>query len=667
MTTQAHIRKGPLRITDTTLRDGHQCTVATRMRTADLEELVSDLDNCGFYSLEAWGGATFDVATRYLAEDPWERLRIFKKLAVKTPLQMLIRGQNLVGYRHYADDLVMAFCHKAAESGIEIFRVFDALNDLRNLEACFKAIETTGKHIQGTICYSITESHLGGPIFNLEYYVKKAQALRDMGADSICIKDMAGMIAPMDTFALVKAIKAAVNLPLQLHTHYTSGMASMSLLKAAEAGVDVVDCCLAPLALRASQPAVEPIIVALQGTDHDTGLDINKMFKLNQKLEKMLPKYRDYMNTSKFSMIDTEVLVHQIPGGMISNLVEQLREADALDRLDEVFKELPQARKDMGFPPLVTPTSQIVGVQAVNNVIFGRYKMITDQVKDYAAGMYGRPPAPMDPEFVKMCLKDYKYKTPITSRPADVLSPELKKAEEATKGIAKSLEDVLTYALYPVTGMRFLKWKYGLEPLPDDVLGKSLEDIRKEDDMIKRVKAGQLNELPTELKTNMAPPKTGHGRAYNVYIDDEFFRIEVEAADGSAMPAVTSQPATAPVARVEAPVAKPAPAPTPSPAPAPVAAAPVAARAPAPQPAVVGTTPSTNSHPETSIKAPMPGILVRYHVKEGDQVNAGDVIVILEAMKMENALPAPIKGIVKKLTVNPGLKVTKDQVLAIIG
>ncbi|MSQ32699.1 MAG: pyruvate carboxylase subunit B [Dehalococcoidia bacterium] len=665
MTTQLHIRKGPLRITDTTLRDGHQCTVATRMRTADLEELVSDLDNCGFYSLEAWGGATFDVATRYLAEDPWERLRIFKKLAVKTPLQMLIRGQNLVGYRHYADDLVMAFCHKAAESGIEIFRVFDALNDLRNLESCFKAIETTGKHIQGTVCYSITESHLGGPIFNLEYYVKKAQTLRDMGADSICIKDMAGMIAPMDAFALVKAIKSAVNLPLQLHTHYTSGMASMSLLKAAEAGVDIVDCCLAPLALRASQPAVEPIIVALQGTDHDTGLDINKMFKLNLKLEKMLPKYRDYINTSKFSIIDTEVLVHQIPGGMISNLVEQLREADALDRLDEVFKELPRARKDMGFPPLVTPTSQIIGVQAINNVIFGRYKMITDQVKDYAAGMYGRPPAPMDPEFVKMCLKDYKYKTQITSRPADVLTPELKKAEEATKGIAKNLEDVLTYALYPVTGMRFLKWKYGIEPLADDVVGKSLDDIRKEDDMIKRVKAGQLNELPTELKTNLAPAKTGHGRAYNVYIDDEFFRIEVEAADGSPMAAVTSQPAPAPVARVETPATRPAPAPTP--APAPVAAAPVAARAPVPQPTAISATPSTNSHPETSIKAPMPGILVRYHVKEGDQVNAGDVIVILEAMKMENALPAPITGTIKKLTVVPGLKVTKDQVLAIIG
>ena len=666
MVSQTQPRKIPLRITDTTLRDGHQCTVATRMRTADLEELVSDLDNCGFFSLEAWGGATFDVATRYLAEDPWERLRIFKKLAVKTPLQMLIRGQNLVGYRHYADDVVMAFCHKAAESGIEIFRIFDALNDLRNLEACFRAIEKTGKHIQGTICYSITESHLGGPIFNLEYYVKKAQALRDMGADSICIKDMAGMIAPMDAFALVKAIKATVNLPLQLHTHYTSGMASMSVMKAAEAGVDAVDCCLAPLALRASQPAVEPIIVAMQGTDRDTGLDINKMFKLEQKLEKILPKYRDYMNTSKFSMIDTEVLIHQIPGGMISNLVEQLREADALDRLDEVFKELPQARKDMGFPPLVTPTSQIVGVQAVNNVIFGRYKMITDQVKDYAAGMYGRPPAPMNPDFVKMCLKDYKYKEPITSRPADVISPELKKAEEATKAIAKNLEDVLTYALYSVTGMRFLKWKYGLEPLPDDVLGKSLEDIRKEDDMIKRVKAGQLNELPAELKPNMTPPKTGHGRAYNVYIDDEFFRIEVEPADGSPMPSATPQPAQAPTSRVEASVARQTPAVIPTPTPV-EASVPAAARVPASQPAAVSATPSTNSHPETSIKAPMPGILVRYHVKEGDQVNAGDVVVILEAMKMENALPAPIKGTIKKLTVNPGLKVTKDQVLAIIG
>jgi len=314
-----------VKITDTTFRDAHQSTLATRMRTEDMEVLAEEMDRVGFYSMEVWGGATFDVTTRFLYEDPWERVRRLKQKIRKTPLQMLLRGQNLVGYRNYPDDVVRAFIHKAAEVGIDVFRVFDAVNDERNFEVPFKAIKECGKHIQGSICYSLTQRKLGGPIYNVEYYVTKARRLVDMGIDSLCIKDMAGLLAPYDAYALIKALKEAVNVPIHLHTHYTSGMASMTYLKAIEAGVDIIDCCLAPLALRTSQPAVEPIVVALEGTERDTGLDLNLLFRLGQKLEEILPKYKDLIDTTRFSVIDTRVLMHQIPGGMMSNLIAQLK------------------------------------------------------------------------------------------------------------------------------------------------------------------------------------------------------------------------------------------------------------------------------------------------------------------------------------------------------
>ena len=374
--------KNPLKITDTTFRDGHQCTVATRMRTEDLESIAEKMDRAGFHSVEMWGGATFDVATRFLAQDPWERVTVLKKLMPKTPFQMLLRGQNLVGYRNYPDDVVKAFVEHSAEVGIDIFRIFDALNDPLNMQASIRAVKESGKHAQAAICYSVTEGRLGGDIYTVDYYVAKALAYQELGADSICIKDMAGIIGPYDAETLVKAIKAKTGLPLHLHTHYTSGMASMAVLKAAEAGVDVVDACLAPLALRAAQPAVEPIVVTLEGTDRDTGLDLAYLRELGQHFEAVVPKYRDYVDSTRFALIDTGVLEHQVPGGMISNLVAQLKEADALDRLPEVYEELPKTRKDMGNPPLVTPSSQVVCVQAVNNVLFGRYKMITDQFKD---------------------------------------------------------------------------------------------------------------------------------------------------------------------------------------------------------------------------------------------------------------------------------------------
>ena len=487
--------KNPVKITDLTFRDGHQSTVATRMRTEDMIPIAEEMNKAGFYSMEVWGGATFDVPTRFLNEDPWDRPRILKKLMPDTPLQMLLRGQNLVGYRHYADDVVTAFVHHAAEVGIDIFRVFDALNDERNFITSLKAIKECGKHAQLSLCYSLTERKLGGPVYNIDYYVKKARILEDMGADSLCIKDMAGLLAPDDAYNLVTALKKEISIPIQLHTHYTSGMASMSVLKAIEAGVDIVDTALAPFALRSSHPAIEPLVVALQGTDRDTGLDLAHLFKLGHYLESIAPKYRDFLNTTRMSVIDTGVLMHQIPGGMTTNLVAQLRECNALHRIDEVYEELPRTRKELGYPPLVTPTSQIVGVQAVQNVLIGRYKLVPRQVQDYVYGLYGRPPAPIDPEVQEIVLRHYpRGKTPITCRPADILEPELDKAREAVKDFTQDIGDVLIAAIYPITGLRFLRWKYGLETPPPSVKPKTMEDIKREDELIAKVKAGKLVE-----------------------------------------------------------------------------------------------------------------------------------------------------------------------------
>ena len=625
-------KKNPLKITDTTFRDGHQSSLATRMRTEDMEPIAAEMDKAGFYAMEVWGGATFDVPTRFLNEDPWEKPRILKRLMPNTPLQMLLRGQNLVGYRHYADDVVFAFVHKAAEVGIDIFRVFDAVNDERNFEAPFKAIKECGKHIQGTVCYSLTERKLGGPIYNIDYYVNKAIILQDMGADSICIKDMAGLAAPYDIYKLVKALKAVLKVPIEFHTHYTSGMASMSCLKAAEAGVDIIDTALAPFALRSSQPAVEPIVVALEGTPRDTGLNLAHLFKLGQYIESIAPKYRESLNTTKMSVIDTGVLVHQIPGGMMSNLVSQLREAGALDRIDEVYKELPRTRKELGNPPLVTPSSQIIGIQAVQNVLMGRYKMISGQVKDYIYGLYGKPPAEIDPEVQKIALKGYERgEEPITGRAADILEPEMEKAKEATKDIARDDGDVLIYALYPTTGMRYLRWKYGLEEPPPETKPRTLDDVKREDELIAAAKAGRLVK-----KVEKPVPLKGPGlRAYNVFVGDEYYQVEVEPAGGTRL--------------INSPVASAAP---------PKPAETVAARETREAPAVAS---------EGAVLAPMPGIIIRYEVAQGQAVKAGDTIVILEAMKMESVLPAPIDGTVRELRVKPGDRVAKDDIIAVIG
>ena len=647
----------PLKITDTTLRDAHQSLAATRMRTSDMEPIAAEMDRAGFWSAEVWGGATFDVATRFLAEDPWERVRVLKRLMPNTPLQMLLRGQNLVGYRNYADDVVTAFVDHAAEVGIDVFRVFDAVNDERNFETAANAIKEAGKHFQASICYSVTESHMGGAIYNLDYFVNKAKTLQDMGADSLCIKDMAGLLAPYDAYDLVKALKENLSIPIHLHNHYTSGMASMTILKAVEAGIDIVDTCLSPYAMRTSQPAIEPLTVALQGTDRDPGLDLSHLLKLSEYFEAISPMYRGYFDTTRASVVDTSVLSHQIPGGMASNLISQLKEADALDRLEEVYQELPRVRKELGFPPLVTPTSQIVGTQAVQNVLFGRYTMVSTQVKDYVYGLYGRTPAPIDPGVTKEVLKDYERgQEPVSGRAADYLEPEMDQAKEATDGLAQDIGDVLTYALYPVTGLRFLKWKYGLEPIPDEVKAKTLEQINAEEELVSKAKAGLLVEKGSqEAAATAGSSGPATGRAFNVYVGNEKYQVQVESlgdggVGGIAAPSgYTVTPAITPV--IAAPHAQPSTPPTPHPietTPAPASAA---------QESVDGT----------AIRAPMPGIMLRYSVEVGQQVKKGAPVLVLEAMKMENSIPSPVDGTVRELKVSPGNWVKKNDILAIIG
>lgn len=619
----------PVKITDTTLRDGHQSLMATRLRMDDMTPIAAEMDAVGFDAMEVWGGATFDAATRFLGEDPWERLRAFKALIPNTPLSMLLRGQSLVGYRTYANDVVDAFVQQAADVGIDIFRVFDALNDPVNLDRAAQAVKRSGKHLQLTICYSVTEEgRLGGAYYNLDYYLGKAKRLESMGADSICIKDMGGLLAPYDAYELVSALKDAVDVPLQLHCHYTSGMASMSALKAIEAGVDGVDTCIAPLALRTAQPAIEPLLFALRGGERDPALDLDKILEIGDYFEGVLPKYRQYLETPRTAVIDARVLNHQIPGGMMSNLVSQLREAGALDRLDEVLAEIPRTRKDLGYPPLVTPMSQMTGAQAVNNVLFGRYAMITGAVREYAAGMYGAPPAAIDSELADKALSDGQAR--IQGNPADALAPEMDAARDAVAAITSDIEDALTYALYPVTGLNFLRIKHGLDDMPDDMKPEPPESAAE---------PAQAAAAPAD-----APPPSASARSFNVYVGGDLFEVTVDpiAADG----AMSVAPATAAAPSRPRAAASPAAAQT---------------AVPAQQPAA--TDLSAN---DTLVAAPIPGVVLRYEVEVGQAVAEGDAVVVLEAMKMENTLPAPVSGTVKALLADLGATVAKDAPLAVI-
>ncbi len=405
--------KNPVKVEDLSLRDGHQSLFATRGRTEDMIPVAEMMDEVGFWAVETWGGATFDTMHRFLNEDPWERIRTLKRYFKKTPFSMLLRGQNLVGYRNYADDVAKAFVERAAENGMDIFRTFDALNDYRNFETVVPAIKAAGKHFQGCMCYTMTEPRMGGDVYNIDYFVERAKALEAMGADSICVKDMAGLLAPYDAYELVKALKANVKAPIHLHSHFTSGMSPMTHLKAIEAGVDIIDTCMTPYAYRTSHAAIEPLVMTLLGTTRDTGFDIQLLAKINAVFEKdVMPKYKHLLDDSKVSIIDINVLLHQTPGGMLSNLVNQLKEMDALDKIDDVYRELPRVRKELGQVPLVTPTSQIVGTQTVNNVLFDtdeeRYKMITGQVKDLCFGLYGKTAIPSIPRFRKKRSRDIR-------------------------------------------------------------------------------------------------------------------------------------------------------------------------------------------------------------------------------------------------------------------
>jgi pyruvate carboxylase subunit B len=643
--------KNPIKFTDTTFRDGHQSLLATRMRSEDIIPFMERMDQMGYFALEVWGGATFDTTHRFLGDDPWDRIRVIKGILKKTPTSMLLRGQNLVGYRNYADDLTYRFVRYTAEAGVDIFRVFDALNDMRNWEVSVKALMDAKKeglmaHFQGAMCYTLTQRRLGGPIFNLEYFVDFAKRIEEMGADSVCLKDMAGMCSPNDAYDIIKAVKETVKIPVEFHTHYTSGQGSMSYLKAIEAGVDILDTCLSPFALRTSQPAIEPILVAVEGTDRATDMDLAALIDIGYDLEKIAVKYRDLLDTSKMAQIDTGVLLHQIPGGMYSNLVNQLKEANALDRIHEVMKDLPQTRKELGYPPLVTPTSQIVGTQAVMNVLFGRYEMVPAEVKGLAYGLYGKTPAPMDTTVQKKILKGYERgETPTTKRPGEILEPEWDKAVEETKGLAKDDGDILIYALYPTTGKRFLKWKHKHEEMPDDVKGKSLETIKLEDDVYLTIKKKNLFAKVKEyLETLDKPiPEKGPGlRTFNVFVEGAYYEVEVECTSGA--PVITGvAPAMAPAA-----VAAPKP-----------AAAPAAAPAPAAKEAL--------SPGDVPLRAPMPGMIISYAVKVGDQVNTGDLVCVLEAMKMQNSLPAPATGTITAINFEPGASVAKDAVILVIG
>ena len=643
-TTYGHDRPeaaNPVKIQDITLRDGHQSLFATRGRTEDLSTIAEEMDDVGFHSMEVWGGATFDTMHRFLNEDPWDRIRVLKRLITKTPFSMLLRGQNLVGYRNYADDVVEAFVDRACANGIDIFRVFDALNDFRNFQTAVRVIKKKDRHFQGTICYSITEARLGGDVFTLEYYLQKAKQLEDMGADSLCIKDMAGLLAPYDAFALVAALKETTDIPIHLHTHFSSGMADLSLLKAIEAGVDIIDTSMSPFAYRSSHTAIEPLVVTLLGTSRDTGFDLERLVRISDRVEEIVPKYQHLLNTTRLSIIDTNVLLHQTPGGMLSNLVNQLKQMGEIHRLEDVFRELPRVRRELGQLPLVTPTSQIVGIQTVNNVLFDsdeeRYTKITEQVKDLCYGLYGKTPKAISTELQQKALKDYpRGSEPITVRPGEVLEPELPKAKEEIGDLAKDIDDVLIYALFPVTGKRFLRWKCGLEDVPEEMKPKTMESVQRERELIENALAGKLVEKPE------APPKSAATRTFNVHVNGEYYTVEVDEEGGAPIAPSAARRSAIPTAQ---------------------SAGNTVRQSVQPPKEKAAFEPKTG---ETPVRSPMPGMIVSRPKKAGESVKAGETVIVVEAMKMNNNIDAPCDGTVREVFFAEGESVAKGDVLFVV-
>ena len=652
-------------ITETVLRDANQSLIATRLPYSKFEPILETMDKAGFYSAEVWGGATFDVCLRYLQEDPWERLRKIRAKMPNTKLQMLLRGQNILGYKHYPDDVVRKFVEYSVKNGIDIIRIFDALNDVRNLEVAIDEAVKQGAHASGTISYTTS------PVHTQDTFVGMVKDLKNMGASSICIKDMSGIMGPQEAYNLVSAIKdAEPDMPVVIHTHCTTGLAFMTYMKCVEAGADVLDCAISPMSGGTSQPATETMAYALREMGFQVDLDDKVLIKMADFFKNVRADFLKDGTLDPISMAtDTQCLNYQIPGGMLSNLISQLKMMNAIDKLDEALAETPKVRKDLGYPPLVTPTSQMVGSQAVQNVLAGeRYKVVGKEIKAYCRGEYGRTPAPIDPEIQKKILGD----TPLVEgRYADTLEPVFEKTKAELGTTAKSDEDVLSYIAFPQVAMAFFK---------DREAGFPKKEEPKKAAAPAAAKAPELPPLPAwqghVYYTGVSAP-AGHGYTarpiepfaasyqpphlvigaqggdctgtFTITIDGKPFQVAVERADGAA-PAAPVAAAPVIAAPVAAPVAAPAAAPAPAPAPAP-AAAPAA----------------TVAAGETAVKSPMPGNIFKVECSVGQSVKAGDVLVVLEAMKMEIEVSAPVDGTVKAVSAAVGTAVNTDDLLVVLG
>ena len=573
-------RNTKLHITDTTLRDAHQSLIATRMRTEDMIPLARAIDKIGFFSVEAWGGATFDSCIRFLNEDPWKRLETLKEELKKTPIQMLLRGQNLVGYRHYADDVVDRFVDLSYKKGVDIFRVFDALNDIRNMERSMTRVKDTGAHLQATIAYTTS------PVHSIPGFIEMARELYARDTDSICIKDMAGLIMPKDAQDLITGIKDEMDVMVDLHSHSTSGIASMSYQAAIGAGVDILDTAMSPFALGTSQPPTESVVASVKGTSRDTGIDLLALRAVKIECQKIRTRYGTLF-TPVAERVDSDVLIYQLPGGMITNLVSQLQEQDALSRLEDVFREVPEVRRDLGYPPLVTPTSQIVGTQAVFNVLLGkeRYTNVTNEVRDYVKGLYGRPPGIIPDEIKTHIIGD---EVVITARPADLIEPmyEKMKKEAEDAGLIHNEEDVLTYILYPAIAPSFLRGERQAE---------------------------QIQTSSPRKSSGFSMPES-----MQVEVDGETFTVRILAIGDQA----------------------------------------------APKKSVSSGMPKDQR--PGGIKSNMQGMVLEIKVGRGDEVKAGQVLLVLEAMKMENPITSPNDGVVSDIFVDCGDTVLSGDLLMVV-
>lgn len=647
---ESSLHKVPLRITDTTLRDAHQSLWATRMRTKDIMGIIDAIDNAGYYSLEVWGGATFDVCLRFLREDPWERLRAIKRRCKNTPLQMLLRGQNLVGYRNYADDVVDRFVALACENGIDIFRVFDALNDTRNLEAAIKAVKKYGAHAQGTLAYTLS------PVHTIEKYVEYARGQVALGIDSLCIKDMAGILSPIMAEKLVSALIKEVGVPIQLHCHSTSGMATAAYVEGVRAGAGAIDCAISPMAGYSAQPPVETLAAIFKETNYSANINIDALSEIAHYFAKLSPKRQ--VQSANESIIDPDILIHQIPGGMISNFHSQLSMQNALDKLPEALEEVTKVREDLGWPPLVTPTSQIVGTQAVMNVLAGqRYKIVPNEVKDYIRGRYGRSPVPIAPEFIEKILGDEK---PIDHRPADEIEPML---PNATTGLEADLveneEDIISFVLFPEVAVEYFKWR----KLPEDKRSEIPADAE-----LRKMRQGADGKEPDgnqpaagaeQELTPMVHPDDYRGisklleSASGLKIDslsikknDFSLTVRAQGAGGivQSKREAESTPFPGGAERAETPP-------------------------PSPKPRKAQTK-AVEAEYEHIIKAPLVGTFYAApgpgkppFVKVGDSVKEGEKVCIVEAMKLFNEIVAPVAGKIVALLVDDGQAVEKDQPL----